>query len=108
VHDSLLAGGTVDVAAPRGDFVLTDAPNPLVLLAAGIGVIPVLAMLQSLRRGHEHVFHTRPDAAGTVRRGRPTTGGTGRQPGTHLLRPAERRPRARPLSQRLGSTNTAR
>jgi ferredoxin-NADP reductase/MOSC domain-containing protein YiiM/ferredoxin len=48
VHEGLLAGGTVDVAAPRGDFVLTDDANPIVLLSAGIGVTPVLAMLHAL------------------------------------------------------------
>ena len=48
VHESLRAGGTVDAAAPRGEFVLADATRPLVLLSAGIGVTPVLAMLHAL------------------------------------------------------------
>jgi ferredoxin-NADP reductase/MOSC domain-containing protein YiiM/ferredoxin len=45
---TLAVGEQVDVAAPRGEFVLGDADEPVVLLSAGIGVTPVLAMLQSL------------------------------------------------------------
>lgn len=48
LHDSVRPGTTVDVAAPRGDFVLDDAPAPVVLVSAGIGVTPVLAMLHRL------------------------------------------------------------
>ncbi|MFJ7967751.1 MOSC domain-containing protein [Streptomyces sp. NPDC096324] len=42
VHD------TLDVAAPRGTFVLGKAPAPVVLISAGVGATPVLAMLHSL------------------------------------------------------------
>jgi ferredoxin-NADP reductase len=39
----------VDVAAPRGDFVLSeDDATPVLLLSAGVGVTPVLAMLHAL------------------------------------------------------------
>ncbi len=38
----------VAVAAPRGGFVLRDGHRPVVLLSAGVGATPVLAMLQSL------------------------------------------------------------
>ncbi|MEV8610726.1 MOSC domain-containing protein [Amycolatopsis sp. NPDC051373] len=41
-------GTTLDVAAPRGDFVLGDDAGPVVLVSAGIGVTPVLAMLYDL------------------------------------------------------------
>ncbi|WP_329000747.1 MOSC and FAD-binding oxidoreductase domain-containing protein [Kribbella sp. NBC_00709] len=41
-------GDVLDVAAPRGEFVLDDADTPVVLLSAGIGVTPVLAMLHAL------------------------------------------------------------
>jgi ferredoxin-NADP reductase len=50
----LRAGAVVDVAAPRGDFVLGDEPGPVLLISAGIGLTPVLAMLHALAvRGHE-------------------------------------------------------
>jgi ferredoxin-NADP reductase/MOSC domain-containing protein YiiM/ferredoxin len=42
----LTAGTDVGAAAPRGDFVLDeDGDEPVLLLSAGIGVTPVLAML---------------------------------------------------------------
>jgi ferredoxin-NADP reductase/MOSC domain-containing protein YiiM/ferredoxin len=45
-----LTGGTdLGAAAPRGDFVLDeDDDGPVLLLSAGIGVTPVLAMLHQL------------------------------------------------------------
>jgi hypothetical protein len=42
VHD----GDLIDAAAPRGGFLLDDRQRPVVLVSAGIGVTPVLAMLQ--------------------------------------------------------------
>ncbi len=48
LHSRLAPGAVVDVAAPRGDFVLADDDRPVVLLSAGIGVTPVLAMLHAL------------------------------------------------------------
>jgi ferredoxin-NADP reductase/MOSC domain-containing protein YiiM len=41
-------GTLLDSAAPRGDFTLTDDTAPVLLLSAGIGITPVLAMLHSL------------------------------------------------------------
>ncbi len=41
-------GDVLDVSAPRGDFVLQGGPDPVVLVSAGIGVTPVLAMLHAL------------------------------------------------------------
>ncbi|MGW4485022.1 MOSC domain-containing protein [Amycolatopsis sp. NPDC004368] len=44
----LAEGAVLDVAAPRGDFVLGDGVDPVLLVSAGIGVTPVLAMLHRL------------------------------------------------------------
>ena len=41
-------GDALDVSAPRGSFVLQDGERPVVLLSAGIGATPVLAMLHAL------------------------------------------------------------
>src|ERR1700722_18617521 len=41
-------GDTLEVSAPRGNFVLQPGDGPVVLLSAGIGVTPVLAMLHAL------------------------------------------------------------
>ena len=48
VHTKLQAGELVDVAAPRGNFFLTDGNNPVLLISAGIGVTPLLAILSAL------------------------------------------------------------
>ena len=44
----ITTGQLIDAAAPRGDFVLVDDASPVLLISAGIGVTPVLAMLQQL------------------------------------------------------------
>ncbi|XXN62659.1 FAD-binding oxidoreductase [Enterobacter ludwigii] len=49
LHDHLTAGDTLDVRAPAGDFTLdAHASRPAVLLAAGVGITPLLAMLRHL------------------------------------------------------------
>ena len=47
-HDSIHEGDLLQVSAPRGSFTLVPGNNPVVLLSAGIGATPVLAMLHSL------------------------------------------------------------
>lgn len=44
----LKAGAILEVSAPRGNFVLRAGARPVVLLSAGIGLTPVLAMLHAL------------------------------------------------------------
>ncbi|HEY3633022.1 MAG TPA: MOSC and FAD-binding oxidoreductase domain-containing protein [Jatrophihabitantaceae bacterium] len=48
LHAQLRAGAEVDVAAPRGEFVLADDTSPVLLVSAGVGATPVLAMLHEL------------------------------------------------------------
>jgi len=48
LHSTARVGQSIDVAAPRGEFVLHDGPGPVLLLSAGVGVTPVLAMLHQL------------------------------------------------------------
>jgi NAD(P)H-flavin reductase len=49
---SVRPGAVLDVAAPRGDFVLDHGTGPVLLISAGIGVTPVLAMLHELAARH--------------------------------------------------------
>jgi ferredoxin-NADP reductase len=71
VDDELQVGDVVDASAARGSFILRPGDRPVVLLSAGIGVTPVLAMLHALaaesskreiwwlygtRNGREHPF----------------------------------------------------
>ncbi|OBH17445.1 sulfurase [Mycobacterium sp. E1715] len=48
LHEHIEPGSVVEAAAPRGDFCLADGGGPVVLMSAGIGVTPVLAMLHAL------------------------------------------------------------
>jgi ferredoxin-NADP reductase/MOSC domain-containing protein YiiM len=71
VDDQLQVGDIVQASAARGSFTLRPGEAPVVLLSAGIGVTPVLAMLHALaaeastreiwwlygtRSGREHPF----------------------------------------------------
>ncbi len=48
LHTRLAVGDQLEVAASRGTFILDRTPAPVLLISAGIGATPVLAMLQAL------------------------------------------------------------
>lgn len=48
LRDRIRAGDCLEVSAPRGTFTLRSDERPVVLLSAGVGVTPVLAMLHAL------------------------------------------------------------
>src|SRR6516162_7443816 len=48
LRDHIRVGDILDVSAPRGSFILQSGEGPVVLLSAGIGATPVLAMLYAL------------------------------------------------------------
>ena len=52
LHTRLGVGDQLDVAAPRGSFILDRTQAPVLLISAGIGATPVLAMLQALAKEH--------------------------------------------------------
>jgi ferredoxin-NADP reductase/MOSC domain-containing protein YiiM len=52
LHSRLAVGDQLDVAAPRGTFILDESEDPVLLISAGIGVTPVLAMLGALAEQH--------------------------------------------------------
>jgi ferredoxin-NADP reductase/MOSC domain-containing protein YiiM len=71
LRDIVDVGNRLNVAAPRGQFTLDEGAGPVVLVSAGVGVTPVLAMLHALhasrstrdiwwlhgtRNGAEHTF----------------------------------------------------
>jgi MOSC domain-containing protein YiiM/ferredoxin-NADP reductase len=56
LHTRLKVGDTLDVAAPRGDFVLDSGEGPVILLSAGVGATPVLAMLHALKGSGREVW----------------------------------------------------
>lgn len=58
LRDHVRSGAVLDVSSPRGSFVLQSSDRPVVLLSAGIGATPVLAMLHALatERSTRRVF----------------------------------------------------
>ena len=48
MHHHLQAGDRLEISAPRGVFTLTPNTRPLILLGAGIGITPLLAMLYAV------------------------------------------------------------
>jgi ferredoxin-NADP reductase/MOSC domain-containing protein YiiM len=48
VSTQLRTGDVLDVSEPRGAFILHQGDLPVVLLSAGVGVTPVMAMLNTL------------------------------------------------------------
>jgi ferredoxin-NADP reductase/MOSC domain-containing protein YiiM/ferredoxin len=51
LHTGVSVGDVIDVGAPRGSFVLRPGDRPVVLISAGVGATPVLAMLHVLASG---------------------------------------------------------
>ena len=48
LREHVRVGDVLDVSSPRGSFILQSGERPVVLLSAGIGATPVLAMLHAL------------------------------------------------------------
>lgn len=49
IHDNINVGDILDVQAPRGEFSLDPhSINPVVLIGGGVGVTPVLSMLNAI------------------------------------------------------------
>jgi ferredoxin-NADP reductase/MOSC domain-containing protein YiiM len=48
IHARLRPGDLVEAAAPRGTFILRGGDRPVLLISAGVGATPVLAMLHAL------------------------------------------------------------
>src|SRR5439155_22646 len=48
LRDQVRAGEEIEAAAPRGSFTLRPADSPVLLVSAGVGATPVLAMLYTL------------------------------------------------------------
>ena len=107
INTKLQVGDVIEAGAPRGEFVLRPGDRPVVLISAGVGATPVLAMLHvlaaesttrpvwslySARNGAQHPFAKEAgDLLGQA---------TGRAP-RHLLQPSRAtRSQARRLRRR--------
>ena len=61
LHDQIRVGDLIEARAPQGRFtVKADEHRPLVLLAAGVGVTPLLSMLREVIYEGERIRRTRP------------------------------------------------
>lgn len=68
LHDTLRVGQTIRVSEPRNNFPLDDGAARSVLIAGGIGITPMMAMIDTLEReGRDwrlyYACRTRADAA---------------------------------------------
>jgi ferredoxin-NADP reductase/MOSC domain-containing protein YiiM len=54
LHSRIHPGDPIEIAAPRGTFILTPGDNPVVLASAGVGATPVLGMLYWLAERERH------------------------------------------------------
>ena len=52
LHTRIAVGDQLEIAAPRGTFILDGTDAPVLLISAGIGATPVLAMLHTLAAEH--------------------------------------------------------
>ena len=48
VHSRVRVGDQLEVAAPRGTFLLRPGDTPVLLISAGVGATPVMSMLRAL------------------------------------------------------------
>ncbi|WP_134682239.1 NO-inducible flavohemoprotein [Paracoccus ravus] len=58
LHDAVEPGSTIDVAAPSGEFFLDPAgKREVVLLSGGVGMTPMISMLESCGGGDLRMIH---------------------------------------------------
>lgn len=56
LHDHALPGTVLEATPPTGDFHLTDRPQrPVVLLSGGVGLTPMVSMLEVIADHHPHL-----------------------------------------------------
>ncbi|TMV70086.1 ferredoxin, partial [Thioclava sp. BHET1] len=56
LHDRIGEGDLILAAPPAGDFILPAGDGPLVLVSAGVGVTPIMAMLHSAAQDGREVW----------------------------------------------------
>ncbi len=59
LHHGVALGDTVEVSAPRGSFLLRPGTGPVVLVSAGVGATPVLAMLHEIALAYQQASSRR-------------------------------------------------
>jgi nitric oxide dioxygenase len=54
LHEHVRTGDLLEVSAPAGDFVVSDADDPLLLASAGAGITTVLPIVEHIARTQPH------------------------------------------------------
>lgn len=58
IHESLRPGQSLQISQPRNNFRLSESTKPLILIAGGIGITPILAMAREAQaRGRDFTLH---------------------------------------------------
>ena len=53
LHDQIELGGVIEATPPAGDFFLPEAPQrPVVLLSGGVGLTPMVSMVEAIAARH--------------------------------------------------------
>jgi ferredoxin-NADP reductase len=61
LHDHLAPGGQIELMGPAGDFTFEEGTQrPVVMLSAGIGITPMIAMLNSVLVNGSRTRHRHP------------------------------------------------
>ena len=89
LHTRVAVGDRLEVAAPRGTFILAETRAPVLLISAGIGATPVLAMLHALAAEHSEPG----DLVAPRRTQQPRPAVRGRGPRAARLAPERAQPR---------------
>lgn len=67
LHDQVEVGSTLEIAAPRGTFVLDEiSQRPVLLLSGGVGQTPLLSMLHSLAKTSRETWYLHACESGAV------------------------------------------
>jgi len=70
VHARVRPGDLLEAAAPRGTFVLQPGDRPVLLISAGVGATPVMAMLHALAAAESGRERSAPEGSARAGPGR--------------------------------------
>ncbi|WP_215225707.1 NO-inducible flavohemoprotein [Echinicola shivajiensis] len=55
LHSDIQVGDTLEIGMPSGEFTLKDNDKPVVLIAGGVGITPLLSMYKTLNQENKEV-----------------------------------------------------
>ena len=50
LHDQAVVGSEIEVSAPAGDFYLEDGDSPVAFISGGVGITPMMSMLEQVAK----------------------------------------------------------